>query len=435
MSTRVSLGYFSIFALILVIGILMTNPIFFYISLLPLFCIIIGLALREPRSVEFNRVNGKNSCYVGETIEISTEVTVKDGFGLVIVRDLIPEHFELIKGSNFKVIWKGLKPCKETLSYSVRCTKRGTYILENLDYEIRHFMGLQQTKKGKYTEKFTLDVKISTLTLRKIRNIKTITKLPLPMGAMAKAGLSTTDFKEIREYAFGDSYRKINWKTTARLASGSNVKPFVNEFEREGKKFVWILIDGSKQMGCHGTVINNSFEHAVAAADNLSQYYLERDCFVGVYLYNKRHMLLYPDVGRRQRFKISRELLHAEMGKSEPLRESVQRAKAYLTGTNPLCIVITSLSDQNNDDVFEGAKELAKYGKALTKRNVALLIINIVSYQFAAKTQMENWSADILQMNSFATKTRLRRTGAIVVDWNPLEQSLAKVLLKEVGRR
>jgi uncharacterized protein (DUF58 family) len=413
----------------------MTNSIFFYISLLPLFAIVIGLAFKQPTTIQFNRIYGKNSCYVGETIEIAFHVTINQGIGTLILRDLIPEHFELIEGSNFKIIWKGLKPHKETIRYSVRCTKRGTYNLENLNWEFRHIMGLKQTKTGIHQEKLTLDVKIRTLSLRKIRNIKTTTKLPLPMGAMSKAGLLTTDFKEIREYAYGDSYKKINWKTTARLSSGSKTKPFVNEFEREGKKFVWILIDSSPQMGSHGTVINNTFEHALAAADNLSQYYLERDCFVGVYLYNENHKLLYPDVGRRQRFKISRELLHAEMAKEESLRESVQRCKPYLTGTNPLCIVITTLNRQGKNDIIEGAKELAKYNRRLTKRNVALLIVNIVSYHFAATNPQANMSADILQTKSYPTRIHLRKTGAIVVDWNPLEQPLAKVLLKEVGRR
>jgi uncharacterized protein (DUF58 family) len=296
-------------------------------------------------------------------------------------------------------------------------------------------LGLRKPVTGIYSESETLEVKIRTISLRKVRNIKTITKLPLPMGAMSKAGLSTTDFKEIREYIYGDSYHKINWKTTARLGYGSQVKPFVNEFEREGKKFVWILVDGSPEMGTYGTIINNTFEHAVAAANNLSQYYLESDCYVGVYLYNKNRKLLYPDLGRRQRFKITRELLHAELADKESLREAVQRCKPYLTGSNPLCIVITTLSREGKYDIIEGAKELAKYSRLVTKRNIALFVINIVSYHFAAKSPAEIMGAEILQTNTFPIKAALRKTGAVVVDWNPLEQPLANVLLKEVGTR
>jgi uncharacterized protein (DUF58 family) len=393
------------------------------------------LALNQPKKIEFKRHETRKSCYVNEVIKIAFDVSINKGLGLIVLRDLIPKHFELVKGSNFKVIWKGLKPYNETIQYSVRCTKRGAYSLQDLNWESRHILGLKQTVTGKFTESETLEVKIRTISLRKVRNIKTITKLPLPMGAMSKAGLSTTDFKEIREYTHGDSYRKINWKTTARLGCGSQVNPFVNEFEREGKKFVWILVDGSPAMGSYGTVINNTFEHAVAAANNLSQYYLERDCYVGVYLYNKRRKLLYPDLGRRQRFKITRELLDAEIANEESLREAVQRCKPYLTGSNPLCIVITTLNREGKYDIIEGAKELAKYSRLVTKRNVALFVINIVSYHFAAKTPAETIGAEILQTNAFPIKARLRKTGAVVVDWNPLEQPLAKVLLKEVGRR
>src|SRR3990170_3490211 len=168
---------------------------------------------------------------------------------------------------------------------------------------------------------------------------------------MSRTGISTTDFKEVREYSYGDQYKRINWKITARNASRTMMTPFVNEFEKEGKKFVWIFVDSSLAMGSHGTVTTNTFEHALFAANNLSHYYLERDCFVGVYLYNKRHKLLYPDLGRRQRFKISRELLHVEMGEEESLRESVQRCKPYLVGRSPLSIIITTLTQDKSQEI------------------------------------------------------------------------------------
>jgi hypothetical protein len=71
----------------------------------------------------------------------------------------------------------------------------------------------------------------------------------------------------------------------------------------------------------------------------------------------------------------------------------------------------------------------------VTRSTTPILIINVVSYHFAAKTLEENMSANILQAKAYPIKNRLRKAGAIVVDWNPLEQSMVKVLLKEVGRR
>jgi uncharacterized protein (DUF58 family) len=435
--TKVSLSYLSVSAFMLILGVLLTNSILFYISLMPLFCVVVGLILNQPSKIEVTRREPKKICFVNETVEVAFKVEVKEGLGILILRDLIPQYFELVEGNNLKIIWKGLKPYSETLSYKIRCTKRGTYELQNLNWESRHVLGLKQTVTGKFTGGQTIEVKIRTLSLRRVRNLKTTTRLPLPMGAFCKAGLSTTDFQEIREYTYGDPYREINWKATARLATGTRSKPFVNEYEREGKKFVWIFIDGSPAMCVHGSAISNTFEHAIAAANNLSQYYLERDCCVGVYLYNKHPhpKLLYPDLGRRQRYKISRELLTADTGPEKSLRESVQQVKPYLAGTNPLCIIITTLSRTASGNVVAGVKELAKYSRKHSRRTANLFVINVSSYPFAAKNENESLGADILETKSLPVRRQLRKTGAIVVDWNPLEQPLAKVLLSEVARR
>ena len=154
---------------------------------------------------------------------------------------------------------------------------------------------------------------------------------------------------------------------------------------------------------------------------------------LGLYLYNKRHRLLYPDLGRKQRYKISRELLKMEMQEEESLREAIHRCRSYLVGRTPLSIIITNLS-QENPELLEGVKELAKYGK-ITRRQIPTIVVNVFSYPFAAKTTEEKISADLLQTKAYKIKNKLRRAGAMVVDWNPLEQQLVKVMLSQVGRR
>lgn len=56
------------------------------------------------------------------------------------------------------------------------------------------------------------------------------------------------DFREIKEYAFGDEIRKINWKVTAR-----EQKPYVNRFneERALNVVVVFLLSGSIYFGSH----------------------------------------------------------------------------------------------------------------------------------------------------------------------------------------
>jgi uncharacterized protein (DUF58 family) len=431
--TKNTLSYLTLSILLISLGIFLRNPPIIYISLVPLFFVVVGALFKQPKTINISRREIKSSCYIGETIEIASDITINEGCGFLVVRNDIPLHFEIAEGTNFKIIWKGPKPKKETLIFKVRCTKRGLYSLGKMDWEFRHVLGLRQTLTGQAIQEALLLVQLRTIPIRRIRNTKTLSTLPLPLGALNKSGISTTDFKEIREYSSGDPFKSINWKITSRMSSQGYMKPFINEFEKEGKKFVWIFIDGSYSMGSHGTVISNAFENAITAANDLSQYYLERDCFVGVYMYNKKHQLIYPDIGRKQRFKISKGLLTMEMDYDEPLRESVKRCRSYLIGNAPLSIIITALSEAKTEHLLEGIKELKKYNKSYVKSSV--LVINVKSYSFAASDEQQRLSAKILQCRDYPIVGKLREAGTTVVDWNPVEQPLTHVLLSEVKRR
>ena len=60
-------------------------------------------------------------------------------------------------------------------------------------------------------------------------------------------GMTTQEFKEIRQYYSGDPFKSINWKVTSRNLLRGNIWPVVNEFEKEGKT-VWIFLDTSRIM-------------------------------------------------------------------------------------------------------------------------------------------------------------------------------------------
>jgi uncharacterized protein (DUF58 family) len=426
------INYLSLSILLIALGIFLRSPLIIYTSLVPLFFIIIGVVLSQPQTVTITQKEMKSSCYVGEIIEVASEISIDNGCGFLVVREQIPEHFEIVEGNNLKVIWKTPTSKKETLTFKIRCTKRGIYSFGKIDWEFRHVLGLRQTLTGQINQERTLHVQLRAIPIRRIRNTKTLSKLPLPLGALNKAGIQTTDFKEIREYTTGDSFKSINWKITSRMSTKDYMQPYVNEFEKEGKKFVWIFIDGSHSMASQGTVINNAFENAITAANDLSQYYLERDCFVGVYMYNKKHQLIYPDIGRKQRFKISRGLLTMEMAQDEPLKESIQRCRSYLIGNAPLSIIVTALSEGKVENLIEGIKELRKYNK---RHLNTVAVINVKSYAFVASDEQKALSAKILQCKDYPIVNRLREVGVSVVDWNPVEQPLTHVLLSEVKRR
>ena len=144
MYTKVFLEVFSSFLAFFTAGLLLSNSVLVYIGLIPLFFCIFGIVLDQPKNIEIVRSEPKIDSFTGDVVEVSIGVTVKDGVGTVVVGDKLPPHFELVDGNNFKVIWKGIREKTDFVKYKVRCTTRGIYTFEDLQWESNHFLNLQQ---------------------------------------------------------------------------------------------------------------------------------------------------------------------------------------------------------------------------------------------------------------------------------------------------
>ena len=82
----------------------------------------------------------------------------------------------------------------------------------------------------------------------------------------------------------------MNWKATAKREGTMNSIPFVNDFEKEGRKTVWLFLDAREWMRT-GSTVENAFEYAIQATLGVSSY-LSRNCGVGVSFYNCRDEIL-----------------------------------------------------------------------------------------------------------------------------------------------
>lgn len=172
-------------------------------------------------------------------------------------------------------------------------------------------LGLTQTRQGTLGEPIELLVQPKILNLRRIRGVPGIATSPFPVIDIAKIGVATTDFQEIRSYVHGDPVKNINWKATARKAAQGQLWPLVNEYEVEGKKAVWLFLDASSVLEV-GTDIENAFEYCLEAANGVAYYFTDRGYRVGMYIYNDGNRLLYPDTGKKQFLRISWELIKLE---------------------------------------------------------------------------------------------------------------------------
>jgi uncharacterized protein (DUF58 family) len=453
-------------ALLFLPGMFLGNLVLISMALVPLSFALFGLVIVQPKDIEIRRITRKEEVLVGDEVENRIQVEVKDGMGMVVLADDLPEEFELVSGSNFKVIWKGPKAVRDQIVYRVRCVKRGTFKLRGVRWESRHPLRLRRTEFGRHGER-TIVVKPKLLDVGKVRSFATASKIPYPSAAAARIGPVTMDFKELRPYAYGDPYKFINWKATARSVQRGRAAPIVNDYEREGMKVVWIFLDSSATMTV-GPSVTNVFEHALEAVHGLAYYYLKRGCRVGLCVYNGKMSLLYPDAGNRQYQRILREILAlkpeetrkeesttraeappapprvsdqrgAGAGAQEPteppttLRDAVSACRKYAPSCKPLFVVVTRFTKRDAGRLLQGVKAMAR-STGIVGPRMPVMVVNVSGYQLAARSDDERAAGEILWMECILSSKKFR--GRITwVDWDPTQMSFTNALLQQVVRR
>jgi hypothetical protein len=454
-------GFFS-----LILGGMITgNMLLIYLGLIPAIHVIISIYLRQPAEYWVDVDEGEINLMVGGEITLTRKLTVDGGLGPVIVGENLPKEFELLEGNNIRAFWKGMRPLAREYEYRIRCTRRGYYELENFHLESRHPQRITSTILDTLPLNQKLVVKPLRLGVKKIQHQKLYSYIPMPLEARIKMGVPTTDFKEIREYNFGDPYKHINWKATARLITTRRSPPAVNEYEKEGRRVVWLFLNCEGKMEL-GTSIDNVFEYGVKAVQGLSEFYINRQCMVGFAVYNnkseadvngmsfnrveemgdnkigisrnygKSGRVILPDTGRIQGYRVQQSLINLETAqRASNLKNTITQCRAYIKGTNPLFIIITHLTGSDRSHLQEGIKELQKYVKKTRRVEGNIIILNISGYQLSARGESQYMASKLLDFRDKRRFHSLGRTGVQVIHWNPSEHNLLQVFMSQAAGR
>ena len=432
MLTTHSTRFIALFTGFLLAGLLLTNLVLLAMGLVPLCVLLVGLLIEPPRRLGIRAGEVKTLIWLGDVVTIEWEITISDGLGIVSLFQELPGHFALVEGNNLKVCWKGWRPRTITFAYKVRCAKRGSYILPPVQWEARHALGLTETRQGALGEPVELTVRPKILNLRRIRGVAGIATSPFPVIDIAKIGVPTTDFREIRSYVHGDPVKDINWKATARKAAGGQLWPLVNEYEVEGKKSVWLFLDAASYLEI-GTDIENVFEYCLEAANGVAYYFTDRGYRVGMYIYNDGNKLFYPDAGKKQFLRISRELIKLNTAEQfDEFPRAIEKCRRYLLGYNPLCIIITRLDSEAGKTIVHGVTKLRQL-RGRRRRKLPVLVINIAGYHIIPKLdQYDENTSTMLRLHNRPLVQQLRRLGTSVLEWNPGRENFSTALLRQV---
>ncbi|MEQ9824953.1 MAG: DUF58 domain-containing protein [Puniceicoccaceae bacterium] len=127
------------------------------------------------------------------------------------------------------------------------------------------------------------------------------------------------DFEEVREYAYGDDVRTIDWNVTARSR-----RPYVKQYREERELSMILMLDLSAS-GSFGSQHQTKRELATELAAVLAFSAMSSNDKVGLILFTDRiECFIVPGKGRKHVLRIIRELLFFEAkGRSTDMVESL----------------------------------------------------------------------------------------------------------------
>lgn len=148
-------------------------------------------------------------------------------------------------------------------------------------------------------------------------------------------------FSEVRDYAYGDDVRNIDWNVTARTG-----EPFVKIFEEERELTVMLLVDMSKS-SFFGTQSRFKSEVITEIAAVMAFSAINNNDKVGAILFtDKIEKYIPPGKGKQNTLRIIRELINHEVSSDGT---DINVALEYLNNVQKKRAIVFVLSDYMTD--------------------------------------------------------------------------------------
>lgn len=368
----------------------------------------------------------------GDTVTVEVEFAVPKGRGHVEVWQQVPDEFELVEGTNLRLFPLRRKARTEAFRFVFRASKRGPATLPPVRVEWHDPLGLAEAVAHPCGDAVEIEVAPKLPYLRRLPPIRAPATRFVPEGDPSPIGPPGTDFHEIRDYHWGDPPKAINWKATARrLSRGEDVIPLVNEYEREGRKTIWVFLDASGVMDV-GTNVETALEHALEAGGAVAAHYLDRGYAVGMAAFNATTSdVLFPDHGRRQLRNILRYIsrLQPTSGGND-LKSAVDRARRWFRGGRPMAVVLTRLAEPA-DATLDGITRLVAVCRGGARRGGAPVFV-VDTRPWSALDKDE--APAVIEALDSPLAAEASRRGARVVPWRAGKERFESTFMNGVRR-
>jgi len=410
-------------------GLLLGNPIFLYVAVAFALVIIFDSASFFFITIHANTHFSGSAVRRGADVKITTDISFSRGIGIVKFFLQLPESFEIIDGTNYRLFF--VLPWSQRVQnvITVNARKRGEYEIQPAIVEIISIWGEFERKELTSNNIFKIAVRPHQHLIKRLKEIKTVGKKPYPENSIVFLGIRSNSFKELRGYRSGDLMRWINWHVSAKaLSSSASQLPLVNEYEVEGKKVVWIFVDNSV-IGAVGSEVENVFEYFLDAALSTALYFISRGYKVGLSIFAS-NILIRSDTGVGQTAKILKEFVKAEyIAQKGDLVRAVESVKPFLVSERPLCFFLTR-PEVDTDETQRAIRRLRAILGYWSK--VYLLAVNWVHFH-PEQSSYDAFVSQIMETNIKNALITTKKSGATPILWNPKKQHFGELLSRVIA--
>jgi|GEM_PF-2230934 len=386
-----------------------------YTSLIPASVLFYSLLSEPPSGFKVERTIDTNKVAVGKSTTVRTKLIVERGAGLVFIDSVISPGLEVQGEKRHVFIKHPGKILEVEYTYKIIPRKKGIHSISPVEVIGKDFWGVHKVSYGLFGDEIPIEArprigKIRTGTIRKIRT----KKRGLPI-VKSSSGVSSREFKEIREYRPGDQVKDINWKASARLGTLLS-----NEYEPESTGTVMIYMDTTTNMSA-GDITKGALESALSLSISIINALLRTNLRVGLYLVGAGK-LLSPRTGIQAFSSFMKTVLSAgpSLKERESLNMAIERSR-HIPNVNAV-VIITNVLPYRKHELRETIKQIRRtFG-------CHIIVIDINPYGSVD----ESYGA----LATLHKAKILEELGVHHIEWNTSKEDLLRILkrtLREIS--
>ncbi len=391
-------------------------PVVIYLALVSL--------VRAPGEIEVTRSNEKSQFYENDSTKVRLRTTNlgNQSIALVMIEDQLP--VELSNGSSSASFSFSLKPGEtRDCFYMIKAEVFGLYVLGPIRTRCEDAAGLNIVKS---IIEETAPIVVLPKTTERLTHFKISPRKTKPWPGeivASRVGLGIDNYS-IRQYMPGDSFRRINWRASAKTAGDDLL---LNEQTAELGADTIIIVDARPASNLISHDGESLVKDSLRAAISLSDKLLRDRNRVGLVTIGLETSRLPPGYGRRQYNRLVLSLIKVRAGGLF----TFENIPSYLKYFYPHLAQVIMVSPLLDSEAFIASGEIARSGYELL-----VLSPNPIDYsserdeaQKKKRTlRIARELASIVRQNNLA---HVRESGAIVLDWRKGE-SLDFMLSKNI---